>query len=111
MSKELTFMGYSDDTALCEFGMVRAPGIYHDDCARGTLRVFRIDADGEAMLVGVQYSPAGTGTWMVGVMQVDEDRALPQWPMKWSSHRYTTRLVVVVPDSATVVLIQPEPQS
>lgn len=108
MSMELTFMGYSDDTAVCEAGIVGRADINHDDCARGTLRVFRIEADEQALLVGVQHSPAGTGTWMVGVMQSDENVPLPPWPMRWDARGYTTRLNITVPDSATVRLVTPE---
>lgn len=109
MSIELTFCGYSDDTAVCDMGArVGVPDLDHDDCARGSLRVFRVEADGEALLVGVQYSPADSGTWMVGIMQSEECVRLPPWPMRWDAEGCTTRLNITVPDSATVSLIKPE---
>jgi len=112
----LHFQGYSDDT----FGEVNSFDIDHDDCARGTLRVFRVFTPTETMYVTGQYSGwdggdqgPGPGTWRIGVQNAEDQETrelpLPEWPMyfKQSDSVESPRLVIEAPDDVEVELVHP----
>ena len=102
--KTLTFYGHSDDVAVAG-----------DDEYYGIPAAFKvsggIDHSGppreEGLIVGLSYAQLGNirslpGTWLVGIMQLDEDVPLPPWPMRWKGKGYTVRLEIDVPDEVEI---------
>ena len=102
MTKTLEFSGYSDDT----FGEFHS-GIDHDDCANGSLRIFRVTFGRSGLLVTGQYGVLPDGVWMVGIGQLAEGVAIPDWPMRWTNEPYSPVLSIEVPEDAVVELVQP----
>lgn len=99
----ILFEGHSDDT----FGAYWEGGdVDHDDCAEGSVRTLLVEAGGQRMAVTGVY---GLGCcWSVGIAPVDDDDPMPDWLMVWGFYRYSTRLVIEVPDDFTVRLVHPE---
>jgi NADPH-dependent ferric siderophore reductase len=108
--KTLRFEGFSDDT----FGELTTRTDY-DNCADGTPIIFLVAVPGGmSCAVYGMYCPDGATGWMIGVARHDEDddTAMPAWPMRieHSEREYSPRLVMEVPDEATVTLLRPEPE-
>ena len=49
------------------------------------------------------------GCWAIGLMQLNEDVALPDWPMRWSNNAYSIVLDIDVPEGARVEQFWPKP--
>ena len=78
-----------------EFGIYDKPG-----CVK-----IAFPGSGHGLLVFAQYAPLNVaGAWMVGISQVDEDRPLPGWPMRWSVHErgYSVQLEIDVPEGVVI---------
>lgn len=97
--KQLTFEGHSDDTAGCYWS---GGNVDHDDCASGSLRVFRVRHGGHRMVVNMIYGAGGM--WVIGIGPVEDDEPLPPWDMAWSFERYSAVLQLYVPDDTEVAL-------
>lgn len=97
-TRTLSFWGASDDLFECddsvgrateEIGCYDAPGIY------------RITRGDEGLFVTGHYAPGNVvGCWSVGVMQLDEDKPLPDWPITISAKGYSAVVTVAVPADA-----------
>lgn len=102
--KNLRFEGHSDDT-FGEYGLTNED---FGNCATGTPFVCRIVSDsGEGLHVWGQYAGKdwpnkAPGCWMVGIQQLDEDRPIPNWPMRFTSGGYTVELHIEAPDDVTL---------
>lgn len=108
---KLTFQGDSDDTFGYEWE--NGCGDDHDDCARGTVRVYEVKtpADGR-IAVGGTYGHACT--WAIGLALIEDDEGLPAWAQAATfgvaTNGYSVTLTMDVPDGTTVTLIHPEPE-
>jgi hypothetical protein len=105
MVKRLEFEGHSDDT----FGEYVTFGDDYDCCASGAMIVFRVKAGDEGLHVCGQYSgkqwpDSMPGCWVVGVQPLDEDVALPKWPMRFEDggSGYSPKLVIDAPDDVRI---------
>ena len=57
------------------------------------------------MFVFVDYATLNLAScWMIGISQVEEDVPLPQWPMRWSTHKrlYSPLLEIDVPNGTII---------
>jgi len=102
---ELKFEGHSDDT-FGEYGWFSDD---YDCCANGAMIVYRVTAGDEGLHVCGQYNgkqwPSETPScWMVGVQPLDEDIALPKWPMRFENgdSGYSPRLVIDAPEGVSM---------
>lgn len=96
---KLLFKGYSDDT----FGEYASTNDDVDNCAslKPIHCVLRSGQDG--MIITGQYANNPiSGTWMIGIAQLDEDILLPDWNMAFGSEGYTATLSLDVPDDTTL---------
>jgi len=106
-TKTLRWYGSSDDTFGYEIGTTGI-GDDHDNCANGSLMMFRVESsDGsDGLIVTGQYAPEPTpdGTWVVGITLLAEDLPLPNWPMHWETGDlgYSPMLVMEVPDDVII---------
>jgi hypothetical protein len=108
--KTLRFEGYSDDT----FGEYAAFRVDDDDCATGTMRMFRVASGTDELVVCGQYAARGTpGMWMIGVQVVDDDKPLPAWRIWFerSGQAYSPALCIEAPDDVTLTLLKGEEAS
>lgn len=103
---KLVFQGHSDDT----FGEYELTNDDYDCCASGALIVFQVkDADGNGLNVvgqygGKQWPKDCPGCWFVGIQPMDEDVAIPNWPMSFElgDNGYSPALTIEAPDGVTV---------
>lgn len=104
----LIFEGHSDDT-FGEYGHTMQD---YDCCASGALIVFSVIVDDNGIkglrVVG-QYGSTDwpdslPACWLIGVMQLDEDIAIPNWPMKFETAKsgYSPKLFIEAPDGVKV---------
>jgi hypothetical protein len=100
----LRFEGRSDDT----FGEYAVTKEDQDNAASGMPILYRVEADGLALIVSGQYAPEGTGGWLIGVASVDDpddDVPLPPWPIRIGpgvEQPYTPALYIDVPEGFTL---------
>lgn len=104
--KTIKFEGSSDDT----FGAYWKGGdVDHDDCAKGSMRIIKVESGDQRLLVAGIFAPLDvSGCWAVGILQVEEDDKLPDWPMRWSFANYSPVLEIDTPDDTAVTLVHPE---
>ncbi|MFA9207846.1 MAG: hypothetical protein ACEQSN_06185 [Yersinia sp. (in: enterobacteria)] len=95
--KELRFYGASDDLFECEGDIREEIGCF-DDIGKYHLK----SSEGEVLVIG-QY--LDSGLWSVGIAQVGEGVAIPDWPVSYSvyEHGYSTLLTIQVPDDIEIV--------
>ena len=101
----LKFYGASDDLFEIEGTVVGEPdevGCYNTSCPI----LIRSESEGDMIVIG-WYSPHHTGTWMIGLSQINEDTPLRDWPMKWGYGGYCVELTIQVPDDAVVSEFSP----
>ena len=104
----LIFEGCSDDT-FGEYGLTNDD---YDCCASGALIVFQVTHGDEGMNVVGQYggkdwpSPC-PGCWFIGIQPMEEDEAIPKWPMHFemSDRGYSPRLVIEAPEGVKLVCL------
>ena len=109
---KLVFQGHSDDT----FGEYAYTNDDYDCCASGALIVYSVKApDGEGLNVVGQYSGKGwpndcPACWLIGVQQVDEGMAIPNWPMRFemAESGYSPVLTIDAPDGVKVTCVNRE---
>ncbi len=102
MTKTFKFWGASDDLAYWSDGK-------NDDeigaFEKGTNFLLKSAVAEQRLRVTVLYAPGDGGTWMVGVSQVDEDDAVPPWPLRMArEHDYSLRLEIDCPDDTTLTV-------
>lgn len=104
MSRTLKFYGCSDDLFEIEGTHGDEPdeiGCYDKPC------VVKIQSGDDALCVVGMYAPGNVaGCWSIGLMPVDEDREMPNWPVtyKLGGRGYSTELTMSVPDNAVVTV-------
>ena len=102
--KTLQFEGFSDDN----FGENNVYKDTHDNCAKDEPIVFLVTSmDGRLYVYG-HYSPIKhNGCWAIGVSKVDEDDAMPKWPMRLiqGDRPYSPMLEIDAPDDVHVALL------
>lgn len=103
--KTLKFEGYSDDTFGCYW---KGGDVDDDDCANLSVRTIYVKAGEQRMAVTGVYGQACM--WSVGIAPIEDDNAMPDWPMRWSFSGYSTVLEIDVPDKFEVTLAQPKPE-
>lgn len=102
MSRTLKFYGASDDLFEVEGTIGGEPdeiGCYDETAA------VKVANEHGGLFVVAHYAPKNLAAcWSIGLMQLDEDVPLPNWPMKWSTggRGYSVLLEIEVPDSAVV---------
>jgi hypothetical protein len=97
--KTLSFYGSSDDL----FEMDSSNPRESDEFSPGYVTVSVVDDVGPIGLrVHCEYVDGGV--WMLGVSQLEEDAALPDWNVRFSTHSrgYSALLTMDVPDDAHV---------
>lgn len=106
----LRFEGHSDDT-FGEYGHFNED---RDNCASGSPHVFKVEGlskDGtrSGLHVWGLYDPAlcpksTPACWIIGIQQLEEDLALPDWPMRWeiTERGYSPVLVIDAPEGVTL---------
>lgn len=92
--KTLKFQGHSDDI-FGEYNVIKDEEAAYD-------KLCRIQV-GDALIVHGLY--VAGGVWMVGISQVDEDTSIPDWPMRWTSEKYSVVLEIDVPDETVVMFL------
>lgn len=107
MTKQLRFEGCSDDT----FGEYGVTKIDDDNASSGRPIVFRVRAEGEGFYVYGFYDPKGVpesspACWIIGIQQLDEDRIIPRWPMRFEGIGYSPVLFIDAPDDVEVELVR-----
>lgn len=103
MSKILTFYGASDD--LCEVEEVGGPFREEYNCYDKPC-IIRLWSKKEkaGLFIIVQYAISNTGTWAVGIAQLDEDISLPNWAMSYTDQTgYSVGLTIECPDDVSLV--------
>lgn len=110
----LVFSGYSDDISCWNLHGADGKEIRadeHDDCAKGSARVWRVTWRGESVDVVAIYAPGPRGVWAIGLAQIDEDAKLPKWAreVSFSASGYTVELAMLVGADVEVKLVAPEP--
>lgn len=102
----LKFYGSSDDLFEIEGGKRGEPNeISPSSC----VRLF-CDRTGLGMIVNATYAPAkGSPCWAIGICQIDEDKPLPDWDVKFTtgapSGGYSVVLNVEAPDDVIMTEI------
>ena len=99
--KTLMFRGYSDDTF-----MELTTKTDYDNCASGEpIRMIVGCPEGQLIVVGhYACSDTSEAVWMVGIEQCDEDKPIPEWPIRMRSEDYSPVLEIDVPDDFQVVV-------
>lgn len=106
--RKLKFYGASDDLFEIDGTSGNEPdeiGCYDRPC------VVKVSNDHAGLHVVGIYAPGdGPACWSLGIMQLDEDVPLPDWPMTWSvsGRGYSVALEIDAPDSAVVEDISAE---
>jgi len=101
--KKLKFYGLSDDLFEVEsdYGFEEEIGCYQKP------GVYEVIADGAGLLVvGLYGKVEDEGLWCIGIQQLNEDAAVPNWPieMMMSHVPYSPLLVLTVPDDVQVLM-------
>ena len=100
----LKIYGHSDDSFCVEYS--DGKGVSHDDAGQGLLRTWRVKApDGTGLHISGRY-PVSGAVWMIGISQLDEEKPLPPWPMRWDAEDYTVVLWLHVPAGTVVELVE-----
>lgn len=104
--RELTFYGSSDDLFYCDGTTGDEPdeiGCYNRPA------VVKIESsEGSVCVVGMYAPSKAASCWQVGLMPVDENIPIPQWPVKFtlneisSGEGYSAKMHISVPDDAVV---------
>ena len=100
MSRILKFWGASDDLFEIEGS---AKGEPNEVDERDVIRVY--DRQGNGLQVVANY--IDPGVWAIGIAPLDEDQAIPAWPMTWrleASRQYSAQLTLEAPDDAVMSL-------
>ena len=105
MSRRLTFYGASDDL----FEIEGTKGSEPDEVpCYDRAAVAKIESsEGQLCVVGM-YAPGNTAPcWSIGIMPVDEEVEIPDWPMQWElgGRGYSAELTIAVPDDAVVSML------
>lgn len=110
--KVLEFRGHSDDTFgfdVFDEAKKHVGGDDHDDCARGTVRAYRVASasTGTAIIVTGVYGKCPGATWSIGISPDEEDVAIPEWAARphFRTDGYTPVLAITVPDDVTIKLV------
>ena len=114
-ARTLRIYGHSDDLVEVE-GTDRKSGepdeITAGEREEAAVRITHKDAAGktQGLVVVAEYDYKGLaiGCWLIGIVQLGEDVALPGWPMRWSNKEYTTVLEIDVPEGTRVVQVLPK---
>lgn len=96
----VSFFGASDDLFVVD-------GDYTDEICdtKGGPMSYRIETpDGEGLVVVGTYAPSDGAVWAIGICQLDEDRPLPPWTMRWTTYHsgYSIELELELPDDAVI---------
>lgn len=93
--KRLLFYGYSDDN-FCE----ETTRTEIDNCASGNpIQCLIASSEGQMFVTG-QYSRNNNGCWDIGIGQVEEDKPILNWKMKFEAIGYSMQLEIEVPNDA-----------
>ena len=100
MSRTLKFWGASDDLFEITGSLSGEPAEIDE---RDVVRVF--DKQGNGLQVVANY--IDPGVWAIGLAPLDEEQAMPPWPMTWRlepSRQYSAELTLEAPDDAVMAL-------
>lgn len=103
--KELYFFGISDDLFVYEQA---ENGIGAEIDCYDSPAIFKVlDTTGNGLYVTGYYAPQGVNApvWTVGVAPLDEDVALPEWPLyfRLADNGYSPMLVIEATNDVTVI--------
>jgi len=106
------FQGFSDDT----FGEYNETSEDYDCCANGAMIIYQLTSpDGDAVNICGQYGGKGwpdaaPGCWISGVQQVEEDRPIPNWLMRYDMGEcgYSPALIIQAPEGTTLKCLNRE---
>jgi hypothetical protein len=105
-TKTVTFYGSSDDN-FCYSDPLSQCDEIGCFCKLGCA-IIKSPSTGEGLAVIGAY--VLNGTWSMGVAQLDEDAALPQWKIDFTWEGYTTMIHIDVPLDVTVELSAFDPK-
>lgn len=95
----LHFEGCSDDT----FGEWGRTAFELNNCGTTSPMVIRVtDREGNGLYIWGWYNhprqPRETpGCWVIGLQQLEEDKPIPAWPMRWRGGEYSPILEIDAP--------------
>lgn len=105
--KTLKFSGASDDLFEIEGTGRGEPDEIGAD--QHDMAAVKVANDHGGLIVLAVYAPSvvGVGCWSIGISPIDEDVAIPAWPVRISAagNGYSTMLELDVPDDVRVSLI------
>jgi len=104
--RNLAFYGASDDLFEIEGTSKGEPDEVGCFMEKAIAQI--ITPDGEGLHVVAQYAPGDVACWSIGLMQLDEDKPIPDWPMRWKAQGYSVRLEIDAPDDARVSMTSDE---
>jgi hypothetical protein len=102
--RNLAFYGASDDLFEIEGSGKGEPD--EVGCFNSTATAQILTLDGDGLHVVAKYAPSEVACWMIGLMQLDEGKPLPDWPMRWKAEGYSVRLEIDAPDDAKITMIE-----
>lgn len=78
----------------------------------GALIVFQVTVGSEGVNIVGQYDgkkwpPSCPACWLIGVMPMDEDTPIPDWPMrfKMAGNGYSPQLIIDAPEGVQVLCL------
>ena len=107
--RRITIYGSSDDLIEVEGTVKPEPDEFSPNMDKsGVIKIAHPEDGG--MLVFVDYAPQNImACWMIGIAQVDEDKPIPEWPMRWGTHErgYSIQFEVDIPDGTVITKVRP----